>query len=244
MGVLFTIPRFNRRLLRSCFPVLLAALVLTTALSDGAFRANAHEEEEVSWLVSTYVSADLEFTPDPSAGQWESARMITVEGLDEVPVSVMSVHNETHVLFLLQREVNASSDRVGVLIAFEGAGVNGSDAVWAWVGGQSVTIPTDPNVESNAALTAGQFVVVFGRAFTSDVGVSLNVGIPYDDFFKVASWSDGSSLSTIDLENLKHMGLELLPKLDVYPKSPFVYSAVLLVAAFGFIWLESKRYGD
>jgi len=57
----------------------------------------------------------------------------------------------------------------------------------------------------------------------------------------VTSWSDGASIDVIDFEGLQHMGLELLPTVDEFPKGPYVYSAVLLVAAVGFVLIELRR---
>ncbi len=221
---------------------LLLSLLLIAIPSTSVRMANAHVGEGGGWLLSSYVSGDLTSLPNPSSAQWKEARMMMLEGVDIQPTSVMTVHNETYIVFLIQRVINNSVDRAGALIAFEGVGVNKSDVVWAWVGGKNVS-PREQGVSSDYALTGGELTVVFGRALNSTTSaIALSVGKPYDDFVKITSWSTGVKLDSIDLDSLVHLNFELLPHLNVYPTAPLGYSALLLAVTLGFVWEESRKY--
>jgi len=227
------------------FPaLLLSILLLTLSTLTGPVRiANAHVGKEGGrWLLSTDVAGDLSLAPDSSLPQWKDARMLTVDSLDMELMKVMTVHNDTYVLFLIQRSVKTSITDAGALIAFEGAGAKGSDVVWAWVGGESVS-PLDLGVRASALLVGNEISITFGRELNStDSAFAMTVGKQYVDLVKLTSWANGTDPASVDLEKLEHMNMELLPNLDVYPKAPIAYSAILLLAAVGFVWIEFRRY--
>lgn len=208
----------------------------------GNVNANGGEEEG-EWFLSHYVSDDLLLTPDHSLPQWQAAHEVHVETMDGEEMALMSVNNGTYIVFLIEREIDTSIDRVGVLIAFEGAGVDGSDEVWAWMGGQKV-LPEDEGVRTDSSPADSELLVVFGRSIApnSGSGVSFEVGKPEEGFLKTTSWTDGSHPNSIDPEALEHLSFELLPPIDLYPKAPIVYSIILVVAAFGFILAEYRRH--
>ena len=212
-----------------------ALLALSFTLPIAAL---AHEEgEKEKWLVSQHEFRDLLLTPDASLPQWNGARMVTIEQKDGVEVNVMSVHNNTYVVILVQRELNTSLSRAGVALSF-----NMSSVVWAWIAGQQSLI-SDHHVRSMGLLNNSVLTVVFGRPLGSDgSGIEFKDNTPISDLVKVITWDNGSSLSSIGFEESPAFGLELIPYFDQYPKLPILYSAVILVAAFGFIIMEVRKY--
>ena len=152
--------------------VLLLGATLLTASAMVVRTAHMHEEGGAEErLLSTNVVGEIELSPDASSLQWSNARMVQVNSMDGVSVNVMSVHNDTYVAFLIQRPVNTSVSQVGVgvAIAFEGAGANGSDDVWAWMNG-SLVLPVDSGVVARSKLGQGDFAIVFGRALVVPAG--------------------------------------------------------------------------
>lgn len=220
--------------------VLIAALL---SLSGYVGNVSANGGEEGEWFLSHYVSGDLLLTPDHSLPQWQVVHEVHVETTDGEEMKLMSVNNGTYIIFFMEREISTSIDKVGVLIAFEGAGGNDSDEVWAWMGGQKVS-PADQGVRTDSLLADSELLVVFGRSIAPGSGsvASFEVGKPEEGFLKATSWTDGSDPSSIDVEALEHLSFELLPPLDLYPKAPIVYSIVFVVAAFSFILAEYRRH--
>lgn len=157
-------------------------------------------------------------------------------------MGLMSVHNETYIVFLIERSFNLSISMVGVSIFINGTAFNSASATWGWVGGQSNS--TDPSVESAWNLGGENLTVVFGRPLVPASGSEARfaVGELYDEAVKVTSWNNGTVPASLDFTDVHSMGLELLPPIDLYPKTPLVYSAVILLATLGFILLEARRY--
>lgn len=163
--------------------------------------------------------------------------MVTVDQEDGVEVNVMSVHNNTYVVILVQRELNTSLSRAGVALSF-----NMSSVVWAWIAGQQALI-NDHHVRSMGSLDSNVLTVVFGRPLAPDgSGIAFKDDTPFSDFVKVITWNNGSAFGSISFGSAPTFGLELLPYIDSYPKPPLVYSAVILIAGFGFIFLEMRKY--
>ncbi len=203
-------------------------------------------EGEAPWVVSHYESGNLAFTPDSSLPQWTAGpRMLSFDAADGVEMRLMSVNNGSYVVFLVQRTLNTSLSDVWVIIAFEGQGVNGSDQVWFWTSSDSGSSPIPGDAKDISGILVGsELTVVFARPLnpgTSDL-FTLKVGVPYDDFVKVTSWSNGTSVNDLDLDALTHMGLEIFPFQDHYPKAPLVYGAIILVATFLFLFSELRKY--
>lgn len=197
----------------------------------------AHEEEGEKWLVSQYKSGDLDLTPDHSLPQWRSTRMVMVEVSEGVEVNMMSVHNDTYILIMVERALNASIDKIGVALGF-----NMSRTVWAWVGGQEFLV-NDTNVKTMVSLKDQFLTLVFGRGLAySNSSMEFRVGVPLPDFVSVITWDNGSSLSQISLRDAPTLGLEILPYMDLYPKAPLVYSVIILIAGLGFILAETRKY--
>jgi len=165
-----------------------------------------------------------------------------VEGLDHVTMDLMTVHNGTYLVLLAQRNFNGSLNNAGVSIYFNGTVFNSSTDIWGWVGGQNNS--TDPGVNSTGTLTGGVLTVVFGRLLVPTAGSTarLNIGVAYDDALKVASWNNGTAATRLNYDGVGSMGLELLPRLDIFPKTPLVYAGVLLAGAVAFTLLEFRRY--
>lgn len=101
----------------------------------------------------------------------------------------------------------------------------------------------DSAVGTASTLDAGVLTVVLGsRLAAGGPGIPLEIGTPYDSFARIATWDNGSSLDSIDFQGIEPVGLELVPYMDHYPKMPLVYSGVILVAGFGFIFLEVRKH--
>jgi hypothetical protein len=225
--------------------IILALMITTITLAGISKTVYAHEEEEgkAGWLLSEYVAGKLNLTPDPSLTQWSNARLIEVEALDETSLHVMSIHNGTYVLILVERDLNNSIEKTGIVVVFAHDNMNFSEETWALVSGE-VFSTGDSTVNIASTVKDDELIVTFGHKLTSDLNpeTTLKVGEPYEDFIKVTSWNDGSGLDSINLENVPAQNFELLPAIDYYPKAPLVYSAVLISAVFLFIFLESRRY--
>ena len=223
--------------MRAKRPVGLFIVVFVVLLLTSEPLAFAQEEGGEKWLVSQHEFRNLEITPDLSLPQWDGARMVTIEQSDGVNVNVMSVHNNTYVVVLVERSFNTSLNRAGVALDF-----NKSSMVWARVGGQQILVNCH-HVESRASVRDGMLTVVFGRPLAANGSeIGFRDGAPFSDFVRVTTWDNGSALSSINLESGPAFGLELLPYIDSYPKAPIVYSAVILIAAFGFILVEARKY--
>ena len=188
------------------------------------------------------VEGNLVVSTDPSLSQWSQSHHAMVAGLDGVTMDLMSVHNETYLVLLAQRDFSASLNKAGVSIYFNGTVFNSSTDIWGWVGGQNNS--TDPSVKSAGTLTGGVLTVVVGRLLAEAAGSTarLNIGVAYDDGIKVASWNNGTAATQLNYDGVGSMGLELLPHLDIFPRTPFVYATVLLAGAVAFILLEFRRF--
>lgn len=163
--------------------------------------------------------------------------MLTVEQPDGVKLNIMSVHNNTYVVILLERQFNISFDRAGVALDF-----NKSGSVWAWVAGSQFLI-NDHHVKSSADLHDDTLTVVFGRPLAAEGSeVEFKDNTPYSGFVAAISWDNGSALSSISFKMAPSFGLELLPYLNSYPTQPLVYSSVILGAGSAFIFIEVRRY--
>lgn len=163
--------------------------------------------------------------------------MVAVVQSDGVNVNVMSVHNNTYVVILVERSYNSSLDRAGVALGF-----NKSSVIWAWGAGQQYLV-NDHHVKSSASLSGGMLTVVFGRPLAangSEIGFVDNA--PFSDFVRVITWDNGAAPSSVNFQGAPEFGFELLPYFDTTPKAPIVYSAVILVAGLGFVFLELKKY--
>ncbi len=202
----------------------------------------AHAEEEAAWMPVHQVEGNLVASPDSSLPQWIQSHHGSAGGLDGVRMHLLSVHNGTYLVLLIRRAFNASLDKAGVSVRLNGTVFNSQTDIWGWVGGQNNS--TDPNVNSEGILTGQTLTVIFGRPLlpTSGSGARLNIGVAYDDAVKITSWNNGTAATTLRYDGIDSMGLELLPHIDLFPKTPFVYSGVLLVALAAFILLEARRY--
>lgn len=213
------------------------AVVLAISLLASAPAVLAHEEEGAQWLVSQHEYRNLELTPDSSLPQWSGARMVAVTQSDGVDVNVMSVHNNTYMVVLVERNFNASLSRAGVALDF-----NMSSMVWAWVAGQQLLVNCH-HVKSVASVDGGMLTVVFGRPLAANGSeIGFADGQPFSDFVRVSTWDNGSALGSINLESGPAFGLELLPYIDNYPTAPIAYSAVILAAGLGFVFIETRKY--
>ena len=217
--------------------ILFLILFISGVLRD----VDAHEGAGAGWLLSRYIHGDLSLQPDQSFPQWKETKTVNIVSLDGILMTLRSVNNGTYAIFLVSRPLD-SIDKSGVTLAFEGAGVNGSDDVWSLINGKQVT-PLDPDVKIRSALDKGKFTATFGRGLENG-NFAMKVGQQYSSFVKATSWNNGTSLDSIDLDSLKHWDFELLPPIDEYPKLPIVISAVLLGATAIFVACEIRRQSN
>lgn len=222
--------------------VSISFLLFSSLSSISVKTAYAHEGEEAAWLPVHQVEGNLELSLDPSTSQWSQSHHGHADGLDGVEMDLMSVHNGTYLVLLVQRSFNNSLNNAGVSLFLNGTLFDTSNAVWGWAAGQNNS--TDPDVKSAGVLTGGELAVVFGRllVLASGFEARLSIGVAYDDAIKVTSWNNGTAATALNYDGVESMGLELLPHLDIFPRTPFVYAAVLLAGALAFIFLEFRRY--
>lgn len=214
-------------------------VLLLILITPNIFNSvEAHEGAGVGWLLSYHVSGDLTLQPDQSLPQWMEVKAVKFPSLDGSTMTLMSVNNSTYAVFLISRTLN-STEGSGVVIAFEGSGINGSDDTWSIIGGKQVT-PLDPTVKTRSSIEHGKFTATFGRELTSG-NFLMKVGTAYDSFVKATSWNNGTNLDSINLDSLKHWDFELLPQIDEYPKLPIVISAALVGTTGIFIIYETRR---
>ncbi len=234
----------SRPLLFRILGVASVCFLLLSFLSLGALRvAYAHEEgEEALWLPVHQVEGNLVVAPDPSLSQWTESHHGHADGLDGVETDLMSVHNGTYWVLLAERPFNTSLTSAGLSLFLNGTLFDTSNAVWGWVGGENNS--TDPNVVSQGALRGEDLTVIFGRPLTPTSGseARFDIGIAYDDAIKVTSWNNGTAATALNYDDVESMGLELLPHLDIFPKTPFIYATVLLAGTAAFVFLEFRRY--
>lgn len=134
------------------------------------------------WLLSQHEFRNLVLVPDITLPQWNEARMLTIEQIGGIKINLMSVHNNTYVAILVQREMNTSLSRAGVALDF-----NASKAVWAWVATRQILI-NDIHVESMASLKNETLTVVFGRPIHSNgSGIEFKDETPYSAFVRVVT---------------------------------------------------------
>ncbi len=166
--------------------------------------------------------------------------MLTLEE-EGIPLNLMSINNVSFLIIMVQRGLNSSLNAAGVAIRFGAEDFNVSTTIWAWGEGRSLN---GSAIGAVSALDAGTLTVVLGSRISvaGGPGIPLKIGTPYDSFVRIATWSNGSNLGSIDFQGIKPVGLELVPYVDHYPKTPLVYSGVILVAGFGFIFLEVRKY--
>lgn len=215
--------------------IIIILLLVTFLLSESV--AFAHEEEREEWLVSQYKLGNLELTPDHSLPQWSGSRMVMVKGSEGMEVDMMSVHNDTLILIMVEMDINASIDKVGVALSF-----NTSRVVWAWIGGKEFLV-NDHDVKTMMSLKNQTLTLVFARELAyNDSTIQFKVGVPLPNFLSVIAWENGSALSQISFKDAPTLGLELLPYMDLYPKAPIVYSAIILIAGLGFVIDEIRKH--
>ena len=219
-------------------------ILLVTAPFLGALKMAYADEEEPAWVVSHQVDGNLATTPDASLSQWAQAHHGHADSLDGVEMGIMSVHNGTYIVFLIERSFNKSIGMAAVGISFNLTAFDSGNAVWGWVGGQNNS--TDAEVSSAGDLTGEELTAVFGRPIVPALNseVRFGVGQLYEDAVKVTSWNNGTAPTSLNYEEIPAMGLELLPQIDLFPKAPLIYGAVILVATLGFVLMEARRYRD
>ena len=201
----------------------------------------AHEGAGAGWLLSRYTHGNLNLQPDQSLPQWNETKAVHIVSLDGTPMMLRSINNGTYAVFLVNRSLD-SIDKSGVAIAFEGAGVNGSDDIWSLINGKQAT-PLDPDVKTRSAIENGKFTATFGRGLENGNFV-MKIGEQYNSFVKATSWNNGVTPDSINFDSLKHWDFELLPPIDEYPKLPIVISAVLIGATSIFIVYEIRRQSN
>ncbi len=219
-----------------------ALFIMCITLLGGTREALAQEEEEAAWVVSHQVEGSLAVAPDESIPQWSQAHHGETNTLDGVLMEVMTVHNADYAVFLVARPFNSSLDMAGVAIYFSGSAFNSPSAVWGWSNGHGDS--TDPDVVSDGKLEGEELVVAFGRPLVPSTGsqASFEIGVLYDDAVKVTSWNNGTSPTLLDFSDISSSGLEFLPPIDLYPKTPMVYSAVILTGTLAIVVIETRRH--
>ncbi len=222
-------PKLGKHLRRVALVALLVALIASPTIASA-------EEMGAEWLTSQHEYRSLTLLPDFMLPQWIGARMTTVEQQNGPGINLMSVHNDTYFVILVQADLNTSFSQDGVAISFA------PGVIWAWVAGRE-TLVNDSGVQSAANLTSGTLVVTFGKAINANgTGLSVKDDTPYPDFMRVVAWSNGSSLGSISFNSVPPLGFELLHFFDNYPTAPLVYAGVILAAGLGFIVFEARKY--
>ena len=222
-------------------PSLAVALSFVFLILNSPMAASAHEAGGgQTWLVSHYDSGNLVVSADSSLPQWNGVQMLTIEQAGGIRVNLMSINNGSYLVIMVQRGLNTSLGMAGVAIRFGAEDFNITTTVWAWARGQSLN---DSSIGTASVLDAGVLTVVLGgRLAAGGPGIPLKIGTPYDSFVRIATWDNGSSLGSVDLQGINPIGLELVPYIDYYPKTPLVYSGVILVAGLSFIFLEVRKH--
>lgn len=226
--------KWTKNILLFSTMILLLILITPTIFNS----AEAHEGAGAGWLLSRFVAGNLSLQPDQSIPQWKETKAVNIISLDGMPMTLRSVNNGTYAVFLVNRSLD-SIEKSGVAMAFEGAGVNGSDDVWSIIDGNPKTL-LDPNVKVRSSLEQGKFTATFGRELENGNFV-LTTGVQYNSFVKATSWNNGTNLDAIDFDSLKHWDFELLPPIDEYPKLPIEISAVFLGTTAIFIVYETRK---
>lgn len=222
----------------SIYFLIILALFLLANNMNSTKTLQAQGEQDTSWLLSYYVPGNLTLQPDPSLSQWMKAKAVQFSSLDGSNMTMMSVNNSTYVVFLVNSTVSVPNG-LGALIAFDGAGVNGSDDIWAIFNGKQLT-KLDPTVKTRSSINHGEFTVSFGRELERGNFI-LKVGSQYPGFVKATFWNNGTSLDSINTSNLKQWDFELLPPIDEYPKIPIGVTVALFVVTGLFIVYEKRR---
>lgn len=108
---------------------------------------------------------------------------------------------------------------------------------WVWAGGHG-EVMNGSDFSSEGVLNGGELSVVFGSSISP---TGLKVGESYDDLVRVVTWDNSERPSSIELSETEPLGFELIPFIEHYPKLPILYSAVILIAAIGFVVMEARK---
>jgi hypothetical protein len=114
--------------------------------------------------------------------------------------------------------------------------------IWSW----DASKPNNSKVIIDVTWENQKWGVLFGRSVSAlEQGkITFESGIKQDDFIKIVVWdgSAGESIEQIEEEDLPHGNFILLPWIDTYPKDVFVWSALLVVGAVSFLFVERKLH--
>lgn len=213
-----------------------AALIFVSVVLVVSPTIVSAEEMGPVWLTSQHEYRSLSLSADFMLPQWTGARMTSIQQQIGPDINIMSVHNDTFFVILVQTDLNTSLNRNGIAISFA------SGVIWASVAGREVLV-NDSGVLSEANVTSGNLIVTFGKAINaSGTGLSVKDDTAYPDFVRVVAWSNGSSLSSISFSGTAPMGFELLHFVDNYPTAPLIYAGVILAAGIGFVVVEARKY--
>jgi len=221
-------------------------------------HGDEEELEEELFILSRFIDGNIELSTNSE--QWEKSFEIDYDSKWEHDISVKSLNNGTNVYFLLSWEDPTKGDdlktRDGVSIIFESKPdsieeheientENGDEIneIWRWDASK-------PNDSSDIILDATwenqKWDVLFGRSVSTSEQdkITFESGIKQEGFLKIVVWdgSAGESIEQIDEEDLPHADFILLPWIDTYPKDVFVWSALLVVGAVSFLFVERKLH--
>jgi len=218
-----------------------------------------HEDENgvgESPILSRYIGGNIELSTN--SGQWEKSFEKDFDSIWDHDISVKSLNNGTNVFFLLSWVDPTKDDgeiKDGAMIVFEsklekvqeheeieimenGDGIN---EVWNW--DVSKTDNSSGRV-LDSSWENQKWTVLFGRSvLTSEQNkIMFESGIKQEDFIKIAVWDGSMNESFEQIDNLPHADFILLPRIDTYPKDVFVWSALLVVGAVSFLFVERKLH--
>lgn len=235
------------------FYILVIISVISVPLQVFA-HGDDDESSDETLILSRFVDGNIELSLQSE--QWEQSFEKDFDSMWEHDISVKSLNNGTDVYFLLSWEdstkENNRGESDGAMIAFESSsdGIqeheemeknDSINEVWVWEYNKS-DVPSYTFLDS--MWEEQKWSVLFGRSiFTS--GPDKNIfesGIKKEQFIGLAVWdgSEGESFEKID--DFPHADFILLPKIDTYPKDVFAWSALLVVGAVSFLFVERKLH--
>ncbi len=213
-------------------------------------------ELEELFILSRFIDGNIDLSP--SSEQWEKSFEKDYDSKWDHDISVKSLNNGTNVYFLLSWDDSTKGDDVkirdGASIIFElqSEGVDEQvenikndelNEIWSWDASNSDDLS---DMILDTTWENQKWNVLFGRSVLTsgqDV-ITFESGIKQEGFIKIVVWdgSAGETVEQIDEENLSHADFILLPFIDTYPKDVFVWSALLVVGAVSFIFVERKLH--
>jgi len=215
------------------------------------------EYDKEVFVLSQFVNGNIELSK--SSEQWSDSFEKDFDSIWDHDISVKSLNNGTHVFFLLSWEDSTKDDvgeiNDGAIIIIKSKlenasehdeienveNIEGINEVWRWDS-------SNPEESSDIILDSSwenqKWTVIFGRSvLTSEHDkISFEPGVKQEDFMEIAVWDGSLDESFEQIEDLPHADFILLPEINSSPKDVFVWSALLVVGAVSFLFVERKLH--